>query len=267
VNRIKNKFTQLKQQNKTAFIGYLCAGDPDYQTSLLALKIFSQNGVDIIEVGVPFLDPAGDGPIIEASAKRAISAGMDLQKTLQLVQDFRKFDDTTPIILMTYFNPLLKFGLDKIFSLAKNIGVDGFIVVDLPLEEESEIINQINQNHLDLIKLIAPTTSVERSKKILENAGGFVYLISMLGITGTKSAMVSDNLQNIKNLQEITDLPIVIGFGISEPSLAHEFAKTSIDGVVIGSSIVKEMSQNLSSAEILKNVEKKVAEFNKAIKS
>jgi tryptophan synthase alpha chain len=168
---------------------------------------------------------------------------------------------------MTYFNPLLKFGLDKIFSLAKNIGVDGFIVVDLPLEEESEIINQINQNHLDLIKLIAPTTSVERSKKILENAGGFVYLISMLGITGTKSAMVSDNLQNIKNLQEITDLPIVIGFGISEPSLAHEFAKTSIDGVVIGSSIVKEMSQNLSSAEILKNVEKKVAEFNKAIKS
>jgi len=266
VTRIKNKFDHLKKQKKSAFIAYLCAGDPDYQTSLEALKIFSQNGVDIIEVGVPFLDPAGDGPIIEASAKRAISGGMDLSKTLKLVQEFRDFDNETPIILMTYFNPILKFGLDKIFNIAKKIGVDGFIVVDLPFEEESEIADKIHQNQLDFIKLIAPTTSIERSKKILKHAGGFVYLISMLGITGTKSAKASDNIDNFKNLQKICDLPIVIGFGISQPSQAQEFVKIGVDGVVIGSNIVKEMSQNLSSLEILKNVEKKVAEFNKAIK-
>ncbi len=267
MNRIKNKFSQLKQQNKSAFVAYLCGGDPDYQTSLDALKIFSKNGVDIIEVGVPFLDPAGDGPIIEASSKRAISAGMDLSKTLKLIQEFREFDNQTPLILMTYFNPLLKFGLDKIFTLAKNCGVDGFIVVDLPLEEELEIIKEIQKNQLDFIKLIAPTTSLERAQKILKTASGFVYLISMLGITGTKSAMVCDNIDNFKNLQKICDLPIVIGFGISQPSQAQEFVKIGVDGVVIGSNIVKEMSQNLPSLEILKNVEKKVAEFSEAIKN
>lgn len=267
MTRITNKFDQLKKLHKSAFVAYLCAGDPDYKTSLEALKIFSKNGVDIIEIGVPFLDPAGDGPIIEASAKRAISAGMDLAKTLNLVQEFRQFDNETPIILMTYFNPILKFGLDKIFTIAKNCGVDGFIVVDLPLEEELEIINEIRQNQLDFIKLIAPTTSIDRSKKILKNASGFVYLISMLGITGTKSAKVSDNIDNLRNLQKICDLPIVIGFGISEPSQAQEFVNIGVDGVVIGSNIVKEMSQNLPTLEILKNVEKKVAEFAKAIKS
>lgn len=267
MNRITNKFQELKQQQKCAFVAYICAGDPDYESSLKCLKSLPKNGVDIIEIGVPFLDPAGDGPIIESSAKRAISAGMDLNKTLQMVQEFRQFDNLTPIILMTYFNPILKFGLNKIFENARLSGVDGFIIVDLPFEEEHEIINYIQPQELDLIKLIAPTTSIERAQKILKNSTGFVYLISMLGITGTKSAIVEDNKNHVENIKKISDLPIVIGFGIKEPSQAQQFSKIGVDGVVVGSAIVSEMSHNIPIPNILSNVEKIVAQFSKAIKS
>ncbi|MBM3590331.1 MAG: tryptophan synthase subunit alpha [Alphaproteobacteria bacterium] len=267
MNRISKKFESLKLQQKCAFVAYICAGDPDYESSLKCLKSLPKNGVDIIEIGVPFLDPAGDGPIIENSAKRAISAGMDLNKTLKMVQDFRNHDSSTPIILMTYFNPLLKFGLGKIFESARLNGVDGFIVVDLPFEEESEIIQHLNNQKLDLIKLIAPTTSIERASKILKNSSGFVYLISMLGITGTKTAKIEDNKQNIEKLKKICQLPIVIGFGIQEPSQAQQFSKIGVDGVVVGSAIVKEMSHNIPIPEILENVEKKVVQFSTAIKS
>ncbi|MFM6973208.1 MAG: tryptophan synthase subunit alpha, partial [Alphaproteobacteria bacterium] len=161
-SRISQKFQQLKSQNQCGFIGYLCAGDPDYSTSLSAIKNLAKNGVDLIEIGVPFLDPAGDGPTIELASKRAIASGMDLNKTLKLVAEFRQENQETPIILMTYFNPVLKFGLDKIFSQAKIAGVDGFLIVDLPLEERSEVLLEIQKNQLDFIALIAPTTPISR---------------------------------------------------------------------------------------------------------
>jgi tryptophan synthase alpha chain len=267
VNRIAKKFQELKSQNQCAFVAYICAGDPDYSTSLSCLKNLEKNGVDIIEIGVPFLDPAGDGPTIEMAGKRSIAGGMDLRKTLKMVAEFRQENSTTPIILMSYYNPILKFGLDKIFFEAKKSGVDGFLIVDLPPEEEHEIIAEITQNKLDLIRLIAPTTSIERAQKILKNASGFLYLISMLGITGTKLAKVEDNKKNFENLRKITNLPIVIGFGIQDENQAQQFKKIGFDGVVIGSAIVKEMSEKISFDKILANVEKKVAQFSKAIKS
>lgn len=267
MNRISTKFQNLKKHNKCAFISYFCAGDPDYKSSLQCLKSLPKNGVDIIEIGVPFLDPAGDGPIIENSSRRAISKGMDLRKTLRLVSEFREFDNSTPIILMSYYNPIFKFGVNKFFSNAKSCGVDGFIIVDLPFEEEHEIIDHINSNNLDLIKLIAPTTSIKRAAKILKNSSGFVYLISMLGTTGSKSKNITENKKNIENLKKICDLPIVVGFGIQEPSQANEFCKIGADGVVIGSALVKEMSHNIPTSRILLNVEKKVVQFSMAIKS
>lgn len=266
MSRIKEKFTQLKKQNHSAFIGYICAGDPDYSTSLAILKNMPKAGVDIIEVGVPFLDPAGDGPVIENAAKRAIKNGMSLKKTLLMISEFRKENQTTPIVLMTYFNPLLKYGLNNIFSDAKKAGVDGVLIVDLPLEEEGEVIPQIKESELDLIQLIAPTTNLERAKKIVKKASGFIYLISMLGITGTKEAKAEENIENLHKLRTISKLPIAIGFGIKTPSQAQEFADLGFDGVVVGSTFVKEIEENFlnnkSSAEIVESVTKKIEGFS-----
>ncbi len=271
MTRINEKFTELKEKKQKAFTAYICAGDPDYKTSLEVLKTLPRSGADIIELGIPFLDPAGDGPIIEEASRRAIKNDMNLHKTLKMVQEFRKIDDKTPIILMGYFNPILKFGIDKIFYEAKKSGVDGFLIVDLPLEEEDEIINQIKDNNLDLIQLIAPTTTGERAKKIVKNASGFLYLISMLGITGTKEANFEDNIENVKKLKEISDLPINIGFGIKNPDMAAKFCQLNVDGIVIGSTLVAKIAEILQKPykkdESLKEITKIVQDFSKKIKS
>jgi len=267
VNRITKKFHNLKQQNKCAFVAYICGGDPDYLTSLDIMKSLPNLGVDIIEIGVPFLDPAGDGPIIEASAKRAIKAGMNLKKTLQMIKEFRKNDNITPIVIMSYFNPILKFGIDKFFFEAKKSGIDGVLIVDLPLEEENEIINEISKNKLDFIRLIAPTTSIDRAKKILKNSSGFVYLISILGITGTKMAEPKDNIVNLKKLKKISSLPIVVGFGIQNENQAQQFSQIGFDGVVVGSAIVKEISEQKSSKQNIANLQDKIVKFSSAIKN
>lgn len=269
MKRIAEKFSDLKKQERCAFISYICAGDSDYETSLQILKSLPKSGTDIIELGIPFLDPAGDGPIIENATKRAIANGMSLHKTLQMAQEFRKNDKKTPIILMGYYNPIFKYGLDKIFIDAEKSGIDGMLIVDLPLEEEQEIMPEISKTNIDLIKLIAPTTSKDRVKEISKNAGGFLYLISMLGITGTKSADLSENKENLKKLRESSDLPIAIGFGIKTPQQAGEFSKIGADGVIIGSTIVNEINNAFlakkSSAEIVELATNKVAEFSKEI--
>lgn len=269
MKRLEEKFTELKNQNKCAFVSYICAGDPDFETSLEILKSMPKNGVDIIELGVPFLDPAGDGPIIENASKRAIKGGMSLKKTLEMVVEFRKSDEKTPLILMGYFNPFLKYGLDKIFADAVKSGVDGVLIVDLPFEEEEEILSLTKESNLDLIGLIAPTTNQERAKKISEKSSGFLYLISMLGITGTKLAEITQNQENFKNLRAISNLPIVIGFGIKNPNQANEFSQIGVNGVVIGSSIVKEIDDNFlakkSKLEIVEAVNKKILEFSQKI--
>jgi len=270
VKRIEQKFSELKAKKQCAFVAYICAGDPDFKTSLELLKSMPKAGVDIIELGVPFLDPSGDGPIIENAAKRSIANGMSLKKTLEMAHEFRKTDQKTPLVLMTYYNPILKFGLNKIFKEAEKSGFDAVLIVDLPLEEFSEISVEIAKTKLDLINLIAPTTNQARAKNIAKKSSGFLYLVSMLGITGTRSADISENKKNLKNLRQASDLPIVIGFGIKTPNQAAEFSKIGADGVVIGSTIVQEIDKNFcekkSTAEIVAKVIKKIEEFSKNIK-
>lgn len=270
MKRIEKKFLDLKAQKQCAFVAYICAGDPDYKTSLEVLKALPKAGVDIIELGVPFLDPSGDGPIIENAAKRAITNGMTLRKTLEMAAEFRKTNQTTPLVLMSYYNPILKFGLNEIFLKTKESGIDAILIVDLPMEEEEEILKQLHKTNLDLIRLIAPTTEESRSRKIAKNAGGFLYLISMLGITGTRSADISENKNYLKKLRRASDLPIAIGFGIKTPKQAGEFSKIGSDGVIIGSTIVSEINESFlakkSPEEIVTLTIKKVREFAKEIK-
>jgi tryptophan synthase alpha chain len=271
MKRIAKTFKNLKEQQKTAFISYVCGCDPDYETSLQILNQMPKNGVDLIEIGVPFLDPAGDGPIIEDASKRAIANGANLKKTINLVKDFRKNNDKTPIILMTYFNPLLKYGLDVVFADMKIAGADAVLIVDLPFEEEKEVLPQVKKSDLDFIRLISPATDIERSKKIAKHASGFLYLISMLGITGTKIADLEENKRNLKKLRSVSNLPIAIGFGIKTPEIANKFSKINCDGVVVGSAFVKEIENSILnkklSLEVSDNVIHKVKEFSEAIKS
>lgn len=268
--RIRDTFTQLRKENKKAFISYLCAGDPHYTTSLEILKGLPDAGCDLIEVGVPFLDPAGDGPVIENASKRAISNGMTLVKTLEMIADFRETNSKTPIILMTYFNPLLKYGLDKIFTDIKQAGVDGVLIVDLPLEEENEVVEFVKKENIDFIRLISPITPENRIKKVLTNASGFVYLVSMLGITGTKLAKIEDNEKNVEILRQHTDLPLAIGFGIQNPNVAREFSNIDTDGIIVGSAFVKEIENsylaNNNLNETKENVLALVKQFSEAIK-
>lgn len=268
MQRIEQKFTELKSQNKTAFVGYICAGDPNYEDSLAVLKSLPGAGVDIIELGVPFLDPAGDGPVIEEAAKRAIAAGMTLKKTLQMAQEFRKNDQKTPLVLMGYYNPILHYGLDKIFTDAEKSGIDAMLIVDLPMEEEVEIAAEVAKTNLVLIHLIAPTTSEKRAQEIAKKSKGFLYLVSMLGITGTKAADLNSNKENLQKLRQVTDLPIVIGFGIKTPQQAGEFSRIGVDGVVIGSEVVKEIDKQFSSKSkeiALNEISVKIREFAQAI--
>lgn len=262
MKRIEKKFKELRAQKRCGLVAYICAGDPDYETSLATLKAMPAAGADVIELGVPFLDPAGDGPIIEMAAKRAIAGGMTLKKTIRMVSEFRKTDQKTPLILMSYYNPILKFGLNKIFTEAEKSGVDGFLIVDLPPEEEGEILPNFSKTNLDLIRLVAPTTDISRSKKITKNAGGFLYLISMLGITGTSLASARDNKKNLESLKKISDLPIAIGFGIQTTKQVKEFSQIGADAVVVGSALVKEMAEKKSVLAVIN----KIQEFAAAIK-
>lgn len=265
MTRIAQKFQQLKSQNKKAFIAYICAGDPDYETSLEILNKLPENGADLIELGVPFLDPSGDGPVIESASKRSIENGMNLVKTLKMVEEFRQNNQNTPIILMGYFNNFLKYGIEKFCQDACKKGIDAILIVDLPLEEKHEIANHAHKNNLDLINLISPITNESRIKEITQESSGFIYLVSMLGITGTKQAKPQDNQQIIKKIRQATNLPIAIGFGIKNAETAQEFKKIDIDGFVVGSTIVKEVQKSLQNNEnkvkLIENVLNKVKEF------
>ncbi len=269
--RIINKFQELKTKNQCAFVGYICAGHPKYNISQQILNNLPNSGVDIIELGVPFLDPAGDGPIIEGASGKAIKEGMTLKKTLIMVEEFRKNNQETPVILMTYYNPILNFGVEKFFIEAQNVGVDGLLIVDLPIEEQQEIIAIVEKYKIDLIGLIAPTTNEERIADIAKRSSGFLYLISLLGITGTKLANAEENILRIEKIRRITKLPIVVGFGIKNNIQAKEFANIGADGVVIGSSIVAIIdneSQNTANQQLLtEKIRDKITEFSKAIKS
>lgn len=236
--RIKNCFAQAKAENRSVLGLFVSAGDPDLETSALILDKLVENGADFIELGMPFSDPMADGPAIQASSLRAIEAGMNLPKTLQMAADFRSKHPDTPLILMGYFNPIYIYGADKFLQDATQAGVDGLIIVDLPPEEDSELCDPAIEKGLDFIRLVTPTTLGDRLETVLNKAGGFVYYVAIAGITGTKSADTSTVQSAMDRITKATDLPAVTGFGIRTAEQAAITAELS-DGVVVGSALVQ----------------------------
>ncbi len=247
MSRIEKRFAALKDKNQAAFVSFTMAGDPNYDTSLDLMKALPKAGVDIIELGMPFTDPMADGPAIQLAGQRAIKGGQTLKKTLDMVTAFRKTDDETPIVLMGYYNPIFIHGVEDFIANAKAAGVDGLIVVDLPPEEDDELCVPARAAGLDFIRLATPTTDEKRLPKVLENTSGFVYYVSITGITGAATPDEDAVGKAVAAIKEKTDLPVAVGFGVSTPEQAAEIAKVA-DGVVVGSAIVRSMADALTVA-------------------
>ncbi len=247
MSRIEKRFTALSEKNQSAFISFVMGGDPNYDASLDLIKALPKAGVDIIEIGMPFTDPMADGPAIQLAGTRAIKGGQTLKKTLDLVAAFRKADDETPVVLMGYYNPIFNHGVEAFIADAKASGIDGLIVVDLPPEEDDELCVPARAAGLDFIRLATPTTDEKRLPKVLENNSGFVYYVSITGITGAATPDGETVGKAVAAIKEKTDLPVAVGFGVSTPDQAAEIAKVA-DGVVVGSAIVRAMADALTVA-------------------
>jgi tryptophan synthase alpha chain len=250
MTRIDDTFARLKSENKKAFVAYVMAGDPNYDTSLDLVKGLPGAGVDIIELGLPFTDPMADGPTIQLAGQRALEAGMTLEKTLQMARDFRATDATTPIVLMGYYNPIYNRGVDKFLVDAKEAGIDGLIVVDLPPEEDDELCIPAQQAGLNFIRLATPTTDDKRLPKVMQNTSGFVYYVSITGITGAAAAQATDVAPEVARIKVASNLPVIVGFGVRTPETAKDIASVA-DGTVVGSAIIAEMASGKSVAEVL----------------
>lgn len=250
MTRIDTTFAKLKSEGRKAFVSYIMAGDPDTAASLEIMRGLPGAGVDIIELGVPFTDPMADGPTIQLAGQRALDGGQTLEKTLQMVRDFRTGNDTTPIVLMGYYNPIYSRGVDRFLTDAKAAGVDGLIVVDLPPEEDSELCVPAQAAGLNFIRLATPTTDAARLPKVLQNTSGFVYYVSITGITGAAAAQAVDVAPEVARIKAATDLPVIVGFGISTPDTAQEIASVA-DGCVVGSAIVKQIADGKPLDEVL----------------
>jgi tryptophan synthase alpha chain len=242
--RIDSRFAELKKEGRAAFVTFLMAGDPDLKTSLDIIKALPQAGADIIEIGMPFTDPMADGPAIQASGLRALKAGTTLKKTLALVRDFRSGDDTTPIILMGYYNPIYIYGVDKFLADAKAAGVDGLILVDMPAEEDDELCIPALKAGLNFIRLATPTTDDKRLPAVLANTSGFVYYVSITGITGSAAADITAVAEAVTRIKRHTKLPVCVGFGIRTPEAARAIAQNA-DGAVVGTALVDALQGSL----------------------
>ena len=245
--------------NQKKLVTFVTGGDPDLDTSLEIIKIITNNGADIIEIGMPFSDPMADGPTIQLSSNRAISKGIDLENIFFLTSEIKKIKDDLPIILMGYYNLILHFGIKQFVKKCKENGVDGLIIVDLQPEEDEDLIKELNNNQIDLIRLITPTTDENRLKLILKNASGFLYYVSVMGITGQKSANLIELERAVTFIKQHTNLPVVPGFGIKNASDVKNICKIA-DGAVVGSSIIKLIEENLN------NKEKMLSEIDKFTK-
>ncbi len=250
MSRIDAKFAELQKAGQKAFVAYVMAGDPDYQKSLEIVRGLPAAGVDIIELGLPFTDPMADGPTIQLAGQRALAGGMTLEKTLQLAREFRERDDTTPIVLMGYYNPIYNRGVDRFLADAREAGIDGLIVVDLPPEEDDELCIPAQAAGLNFIRLATPTTDDKRLPKVLQNTSGFVYYVSITGITGAATAQAGDVGPEVSRIKAATDLPVIVGFGIRTPEASREIASVA-DGAVVGSAIVGEIAEGKSADEVL----------------
>ena len=250
MSRIAARFAALKKQNRAAFVSFVTAGDPDGETTTALLEKLPAAGVDLIELGVPFSDPMADGPAIQAASQRALKSGMTLVKVLELVRRFRKSDTKTPIVLMGYYNPIHKYGTARFAKDAAEAGVDGLITVDLPPEEDEVLRIPAASHGLDIVRLATPTTNDARLKTILDGASGFLYYVSITGVTGTKSFAEDDVRAAILRLQGATVLPCAVGFGIKTPERAAAIAKFA-DAAVVGSAIVERMAAGAKVDEVV----------------
>lgn len=237
MNRITRTFDELKRVGKKGLIGYLTGGDPDFKKSEQNIRTAIEGGLDLLELGVPFSDPTADGPVIQEAAQRALAAGMNVAKSLEMVSNIRRYSDL-PIVLFGYANPFFRYGYEKICADAAAAGVDGMLVVDLPFEESQELRPSMDKHGLCFIPLIAPTTSVERAAMILKDSKGFVYYIMVTGVTGTRQDVAADITGRMKALRGCTSLPVAVGFGVSNGKQARVAAEAA-DAVVVGSALVK----------------------------
>jgi len=247
VSRIAARFATLRAEGRGALIPFVEAFDPDAATSMALLRGMPAAGADLIEIGVPFTDPMADGPTIQAAGKRGLKAGATLAGTLAMVRDFRREDTETPVILMGYLNPILSYGPPRFCTDAAAAGADGLIIVDLPSEEADLLAGDAARCGLDIIRLVAPTTDDRRMPKVLAGSSGFVYHVAITGITGTRSATTADLAAAIPRLRRVTDLPIVIGFGVKTPEQAAEAARIA-DGAVVASALLETLAANLDAS-------------------
>ena len=268
--RIEARFAALRHEGRAAFVAFIMAADPDYPTSLELLKGLPEAGADLIEIGVMYSDPMADGPAIQAAGLRSKAGGARVTKTLDMVRQFRETNDTTPIILMGYYNPIYIYGVEAFLADALEAGVDGLIVVDLPPEEDSELCLPALDAGMHFIRLATPTTDDARIPAVLANTSGFVYYVAVAGITGTKSAATDTIHAAVTRLKRHTDLPVAVGFGIRTPDQARAVAEVA-DATVVGSAIVQTIGENLNAdgsagPDLVKNVLKFTQELSDGVR-
>lgn len=262
MSRIKSKFNELQHK---ALIAFISAGDPDFETSLTLIKAMIDNGIDILELGIPFSDPTADGPVIQAASQRSLKSGFTLRKVFDMVTEIRKYSEI-PVIIFSYYNPIMKLGAKNFYDLAMQTGVDGALIVDLPIDEADELTSQFPDKALDIIRLVAPTSPKERMHYIAENGAGFIYLISQMGVTGQSNADPKEVAALVQELKTATDVPICVGFGISTAEDVRVMGKIS-DGVIIGSAFERVIADNLNEKTevIAEKLGKMVREFKAAL--
>jgi tryptophan synthase alpha chain len=242
--RIEKRFADLKSEGRAALVTFVMSGDPDYETSMAIIKALPKAGADVIELGMPFTDPMADGPAIQAAGVRALKAGQTLKKTLQMARDFRKDEASTPIVLMGYYNPIYIYGVDRFLVDAKEAGVDGLIVVDLPPEEDEELCLPALKAGLNFIRLATPTTDDKRLPAVLNNTSGFVYYVSITGITGSAAPDATKVSAAVQRIKMHTKLPVAVGFGVKNAESARAIAANA-DGVVVGSALIDALRKTL----------------------
>lgn len=244
MTRIDKRFAELKREGRAGLVTFITAGDPDYATSLAILNALPQAGADIIELGLPFSDPMADGPAIQAASQRALRGGQTMRKTLEMVKSFRKNDKSTPLVLMGYHNPIYVYPVDRFVADAAEAGVDGLIVVDIPPEEDAELRPAAAKAGLNFIRLATPTTDAKRLPAVLANTSGFVYYVSIAGITGTKAPDLAEVKSHVERIKTQTSLPIAVGFGVKTEEQVSTLARVA-EGVVVGSALVGAIAQSL----------------------
>jgi tryptophan synthase alpha chain len=261
-NNIQNTFLRLKKENKKALISFITAGDPDLKTTEKIIYQLVDSGVDIIELGVPFSDPMADGPVIQLSSERALKHHTSLKDILDLVKKVRK-KISTPIVLMGYLNPIYAYGYEKFAKDASKAGVNGVLIVDLPIEESKDLVSTLKKNYLDFIFLISPVTTLDRKKKIVSKASGFIYYVSMTGITGAKLNQLTDVKKQVLEIKKQGQLPVAVGFGINSKEQAKRISQFS-DGIVIGSAIVKIIADSKKS-DLLSEIDQFISPIRKVL--